>query len=44
MKTGQSELIDLKGRSMLPGFNDCHLYLVGHALTMTKVNLRVFYW
>ena len=40
MKTGQTELVDLKGRSMLPGFNDCHLHLTGHALTRTKVDLR----
>jgi len=40
MKAEQTELIDLKGRSLLPGFNDCHLHLTGHALTRTKVDLR----
>ncbi len=40
MKTGQTELVNLKGRSLLPGFNDCHLHLIGHALTRTKVDLR----
>lgn len=40
MKAEQTELVDLKGRSLLPGFNDCHLHLIGHALTRTKVDLR----
>ncbi len=40
MKTEQTELFDLNGRSLVPGFNDCHLHLIGHALTRTKVDLR----
>lgn len=36
----RTELIDLGGKSLLPGFNDSHLHLVGYALTAAKVDLR----
>ncbi len=39
-KTAQSELIDLKGRMLLPGFNDSHMHLTNYALTLSKVDLR----
>lgn len=34
-----TELTDLGGRSLLPGFNDSHLHLIGYALNAAKVNL-----
>lgn len=39
LKDTDSEVIDLKGRSLLPGFNDSHLHLIGHALNRAKVDL-----
>ncbi|MDW7739830.1 MAG: amidohydrolase [Bacillota bacterium] len=39
-KTGKTLAIDLKGKTMLPGFNDSHLHLAGYALTSAKVDLR----
>ncbi len=40
LKTADSEVIDLGGRTLLPGFNDSHMHLIGHALTTAKVDLR----
>jgi len=40
LKENSSEVVDLKGRSLLPGFNDSHMHLIGHALTRAKVDLR----
>ncbi len=40
LKTAETEVIDLAGRSLLPGFNDSHMHLIGHALTAAKVDLR----
>ncbi len=40
LKNGETELINLEGRTLLPGFNDSHMHLIGHALTAAKVDLR----
>ncbi len=40
LKNAETGLIDLRGRTLLPGFNDSHLHLIGYALTAAKVDLR----
>jgi len=35
-----TEVIDLKGRSLLPGFNDSHMHLMEYAQNRAKVDLR----
>lgn len=40
LKNAETGVIDLGGRSLLPGFNDSHMHLIGHALTASKVDLR----
>jgi predicted amidohydrolase YtcJ len=35
------EIIDLKGATLIPGFNDAHNHMVGFGLTLTEVDLRV---
>lgn len=39
-KTAKTEVVDLKGRVLLPGFNDSHMHLTNYALTASKVDLR----
>lgn len=39
-KEAGSKVIDLKGRSLLPGFNDSHMHLMEYAQNRTKVDLR----
>lgn len=34
-----TEKIDLKGRTLLPGFNDSHMHLLNYSLSQLKVNL-----
>jgi len=36
----ETEVIDLKGRLVLPGFNDAHLHFAGAGLMSVRVNLR----
>lgn len=36
----QTEVIDLNGNSLLPGFIDAHLHLIAHALTKVTVDCR----
>ena len=40
MKDENTELVDLKGRMMVPGFNDSHMHLLsyGYSLTMADLN------
>ncbi len=40
LKEDHTTLVDLRGRVLLPGFNDSHMHLVGYALTAEKVDLR----
>ncbi|HYE10907.1 MAG TPA: amidohydrolase [Patescibacteria group bacterium] len=35
-----TEIIDLKGRCLLPGFNDSHMHLILYGLTFEKIDLR----
>ena len=39
LKTPDTTLIDLKGRLMLPGFNDSHMHLLSYGYSLEKVNL-----
>ncbi len=38
--TKETEVIDLKGRLVLPGFNDAHLHFLGGGLTLLRVDLK----
>ena len=38
--TKETEVIDLKGRLALPGFNDAHLHFAGGGLTLLRVDLK----
>ena len=40
LKDGKTDLVDLRGRTLLPGFNDSHMHLTNYALGVTKVDLR----
>ncbi|HYE80748.1 MAG TPA: amidohydrolase [Clostridia bacterium] len=35
-----TEIIDLEGRCLLPGFNDSHMHLILHGLSNDKIDLR----
>lgn len=39
LKTEDTELVDLGGQLMLPGFNDSHMHLLSYGLSLEKVNL-----
>jgi len=36
-----SEVVDLKGATLLPGFHDAHNHMIGFGLALTEVDLRV---
>ncbi len=38
LKTEQTQLIDLQGRTMLPGFTDSHMHLLSYGFSLEKVN------
>jgi predicted amidohydrolase YtcJ len=38
--TKETEVIDLKGKLVLPGFNDAHLHFLGGGLNFLRVDLR----
>ncbi len=40
LQENRTTMVDLKGRALLPGFNDSHMHLIGYALTAEKVDLR----
>jgi len=39
LKNDNTEIIDLKGKLILPGFNDSHMHLVNLGYTLSKVSL-----
>ncbi|MCT4564837.1 MAG: amidohydrolase [Maledivibacter sp.] len=39
MKNSETKLIDLKGKLVLPGFNDSHMHLLNFGYTLTKADL-----
>ncbi len=40
LKSDMTTMVDLAGRTLVPGFNDSHMHLLSHALTAEKVDLR----
>lgn len=36
----RTEVVDLKGKTFLPGFQDAHLHFIGYGLTLQMVELR----
>lgn len=40
LKTKDTELIDLQGKTVLPGFNDSHLHILSTGLLLSRVNLK----
>ncbi len=40
LKDNNTEIIDLKGKLVLPGFNDSHMHLVNTGYTLTMVSLH----
>ena len=38
LKTEQTELADLQGKTMLPGFTDSHMHLLSYGYSLEKVN------
>ena len=38
LKTEQTVLVDLKGKTMLPGFTDSHMHLLSYGYSLEKVN------
>lgn len=39
LRNSRTEVIDLAGRTLLPGFNDSHMHLFGYALNLARVDL-----
>lgn len=39
LRTDRTNIIDLKGKTLVPGFNDSHMHLVGYGAFMEKANL-----
>jgi predicted amidohydrolase YtcJ len=39
-KTKKTKTIDLKGKTVLPGFTDCHIHMSSYARTLEQVDLR----
>ena len=37
---GSAEVVDLRGRCLLPGFHDSHVHLTQHGLELTQLNLQ----
>lgn len=40
LATSETEITDLQGKSLLPGFNDSHMHLYSYSLTSGMVDLR----
>ncbi len=40
-KNSKTEIIDLQGRTLVPGFNDSHLHVVGYAMNRSRVDLSL---
>jgi len=40
LKSDNTEIIDLNGRTTIPAFNDSHLHLLGYAIELSMVDLN----
>ncbi|WP_392486678.1 amidohydrolase [Haloimpatiens sp. FM7315] len=40
IKEPKEKVIDLKGKTVVPGFNDAHMHFLNYAITKSKVNIR----
>ncbi|MDL2248628.1 amidohydrolase [Tyzzerella sp. OttesenSCG-928-J15] len=40
LKTATTQIIDLMGKTLIPGFNDSHMHLTGYANELNSVNLN----
>jgi len=38
LKDGHTTVIDLKGKTVVPGFNDSHMHLLNYAYSLKKVD------
>ncbi|MEP6756785.1 MAG: amidohydrolase [Chthonomonadales bacterium] len=38
-RAGNAHSIDLRGRTMVPGFNDCHMHVLPYGLDLSQANL-----
>ena len=41
LQDGNSRIIDLQGKTVLPGFNDSHMHLLGYAAFSENINLDI---
>ncbi|MGH7890045.1 MAG: amidohydrolase family protein, partial [Thermodesulfobacteriota bacterium] len=39
IEKGKTEMIDLRGQAVIPGFNDAHLHFLSGGLSLMRVNL-----
>ena len=40
LRQGHTEMIDLRGKLLVPGFHDSHMHLVNYSLSLQQVDLR----
>ena len=40
LATGETKIIDIKGKTLIPGFNDSHMHLLGYAGELSTVDLN----
>jgi hypothetical protein len=40
LKNSKTEIIDLNGKTVVPGFNDSHIHLLSYAMSLGKADLN----
>jgi len=40
LKNSKTEIIDLNGKAVVPGFNDSHMHLLSYAMSLENVDLN----